>query len=159
MKKRAKGQPRIRSSHPQPALPPYAFHFDCRSDSREIRRIESFLKKVNKVANLDDGTFYRLLVATTEAVNNGIFHGNKSDPHKYVHVVCVLEKDCLVLRVKDEGKGFKPNEIPDPLAEKNLLKTSGRGIFLMRSLIDRVTFRITPEGTEVELVVDLRHLK
>jgi serine/threonine-protein kinase RsbW len=60
--------------------------------------------------------------------------------------------------VKDEGKGFRPDQIPDPLEEKNLLKTSGRGIFLMRSLMDKVIFRITPEGTEVELVVDLRHL-
>jgi len=159
MKKRAKHQRKIRSSHPQPALTPYAFHLDCRSDTREIRRIESFLNKVNKVANLDDGTFYRLLVATTEAVNNGIIHGNKSDPHKYVHVVCILEEDSLVLRVKDEGKGFRPDQIPDPLAEKNLLKTSGRGIFLMRSLMDKVTFRISPEGTEVELVVDLRLLR
>jgi serine/threonine-protein kinase RsbW len=76
-----------------------------------------------------------------------------------VHVVCILEEDSLVLRVKDEGKGFRPDQIPDPLEEKNLLKTSGRGIFLMRSLMDKVTFRISPEGTEVELVVDLRLLR
>jgi serine/threonine-protein kinase RsbW len=159
MKKRAKSPRQRRSSHPRPVLSPYAFHLDCRSDSREVRRIESFLNKVNKTANLDDGTFYRLLVATTEAVNNAIIHGNKSDPHKYVHVVCILYKDSLVLRVKDEGKGFRPDEIPDPLAEKNLLKTSGRGIFLMRSLMDKVRFHIGPDGTEVELVVDLHLLR
>ena len=113
---------------------------------------------MNEVAKLDDGTFYRLLVAGTEAVNNGILHGNKSDPRKFVQIVVVLEKDCLIVRVKDEGKGFKLDQIPDPLEEKNLLKTSGRGIFLMRSLMDKVIFHITDEGTIVELVVDLRLL-
>jgi len=74
-----------------------------------------------------------------------------------VHVVCILEKNTLVFRVKDQGRGFKPEEVPDPLEEKNLLKTSGRGIFLMRSLMDKVLIKITPEGTEVELVLDLKH--
>jgi serine/threonine-protein kinase RsbW len=63
-----------------------------------------------------------------------------------------------VFRVRDRGKGFKPEEVPDPLEEKNLLKTSGRGIFLMRSLMDRVSFKVSHEGTEVELVIDLKHL-
>jgi serine/threonine-protein kinase RsbW len=60
--------------------------------------------------------------------------------------------------VKDEGRGFNPESVPDPLEEKNLLKTSGRGVFLMRSLMDKVTYNMTPEGTEVELVIDLKHL-
>ncbi len=158
MKKSVRKRSRVGTTHPRPALHPQAFHLECKSDPQEVRKIEPFLKKVNEVANLDDGTFYRLLVAGTEAVNNGILHGNKSDPRKFVQIVVVLEKDCLILRVKDEGKGFKLDQIPDPLEEKNLLKTSGRGIFLMRSLMDKVIFHITDEGTIVELVVDLRLL-
>jgi serine/threonine-protein kinase RsbW len=120
--------------------------------------VEPFLQEISRVAKLDDGTFYRLLVAGTEAVNNGILHGNKGDKKKHVHVVCILSKDSLVFRVKDEGRGFRPEEVPDPLEEKNLLKTSGRGIFLMRSLMDKVSYKITKEGSEVELVIDLKHL-
>jgi serine/threonine-protein kinase RsbW len=135
------------------------FHFECTGDPKEIAKVEPFLQKINDAAKLDDGTFYRLLIAGTEAVNNGILHGNKGDPQKIVHVICILKKDLLIFRVKDQGRGFKPEEVPDPREEKNLLKTNGRGIFLMRSLMDKVKFSITSEGTEVELVIDLKHLQ
>ena len=156
MKKPARPK-RATTLHPHPAPHSQTFHFECTGDPKEIGKVEPFLNQVNDVARLDDGSFYRLLVAGTEAVNNGIIHGSKSDPRKKVHVVCILEKNTLVFRVKDQGRGFKPEEVPDPLEEKNLLKTSGRGIFLMRSLMDKVLIKITPEGTEVELVLDLKH--
>ena len=133
------------------------FEFECKSDPKEIAKVEPFLNAINKAARMDDGTFYRLLVAGTEAINNGILHGNKSDPSKTVLVTCAVDSRKLVFRVKDEGKGFKPEDVPDPLEEKNLMKTSGRGIFLMRSLMDVVSFTVTPEGTIVELVIDMKH--
>ena len=142
---------------PRQAFHPQTFTFECTGDPKEIRKVEPFLDQVNKAARLDDGTYYRLLVAGTEAVNNGILHGNKGNPNKTVYVTCILNKDELVFRVRDQGKGFKPEEVPDPLEEKNLMKTSGRGIFLMRSLMDEVSFKVTREGTEVELVIDLKH--
>lgn len=134
------------------------FESEFKSDPKEISKVEPFLQMISKAARLDDGTFYRLLVAGTEAINNGILHGNKSDPHKSVVVFCTIDSSELVIRVKDQGKGFKPEDVPDPLEEKNLMKTSGRGIFLMRSLMDKVAFSVTSEGTEVELVIDLKHL-
>lgn len=148
---------RATTLHPRPAPHSQTFHLECTCDPKEVGKIEPFLNQVNEVARLDDGSFYRLLIAGTEAVNNGILHGCKSDPRKKVHVVCILKKDSLVFRVKDQGRGFKPEEVPDPLEEKNLLKTSGRGIFLMRSLMDKVLIKVTLEGTEVELVLDLKH--
>jgi serine/threonine-protein kinase RsbW len=157
--KKSPRQHRARAvSRPRPASRPQTFTFECTGDPKDIRKVEPFLQQVNEVARLDDGTFYRLLVAGTEAVNNGILHGNKGDPRKIVHVTCILSEDELVFRVRDHGKGFKPEQVPDPLEEKNLLKTSGRGIFLMRSLMDRVSFKVTRNGTEVELVIDLKHL-
>jgi len=134
-----------------------SFEFECKSDPKEIAKVEPFLNKINKAMRMDDGTFYRLLVAGTEAINNGILHGNKSDPSKSVFATCTVDSRALVFRVKDQGKGFKPEDVPDPLEEQNLLKTSGRGIFLMRSLMDKVTFTVTMEGTEVELVIDMKH--
>jgi serine/threonine-protein kinase RsbW len=147
-----------KAASPRPVIRPQTFTLECSADPMEIRKVEPFLQQINDAARLDDGTFYRLLVAGTEAVNNGILHGNKGDPRKTVHVTCILEDDKLVFRVRDEGKGFKPEKVPDPLEEKNLLKTSGRGIFLMRSLMDKVSFKVTKTGTEVELVIDLNHL-
>lgn len=133
------------------------FEFEFKSDPKEIAKVEPFLLKINKATRMDDGTFYRLLVAGTEAINNGILHGNKSDPSKSVFVTCAVDSRKLIFRVKDQGRGFKPEEVPDPLEEKNLLKISGRGIFLMRSLMDKVAFTVTTEGTEVELVIDMKH--
>lgn len=145
-------------AHLRQAFHPQTFTLECTGDPMEIRKVEPFLQQINEAARLDDGTYYRLVVAATEAVNNGILHGNKGNPNNKVHVTCSLSKNELVFRVRDRGKGFKPEEVPDPLEEKNLLKTSGRGIFLMRSLMDRVSFKVTREGTEVELVIDLKHL-
>ncbi len=158
MKKTPHSKSKKTPSHPPRVRQRQEFHLECKSDPKEIGKVEPFLQRVNGVARLDDGTFYRLLIAGTEAVNNGIIHGNKSDPHKLVYVTCVLEDGCFTFRVKDQGQGFRPEEVPDPREEKNLMKTSGRGIFLMRSLMDRVSFTVTPEGTIVDLVIDLKHL-
>jgi serine/threonine-protein kinase RsbW len=130
----------------------------CRSEPREIAKVEQFLAKVNKKAKLDDGTMYRLLVATTEAVNNAILHGNKKDPKKIVKVVCCLQNDVLAMTVTDSGKGFDPNSLANPLEEENLLKESGRGIFLIRSLMDEVTFQIRKSGTSITMKIDLTKL-
>lgn len=130
----------------------------CRSDPREIPKVEKFLNKVNKKAHLDDGTMYRLLVATTEAVNNAIIHGNKSNPKKLVRVSCQLIGQLLIMTVRDSGRGFDPNSLANPLEEENLMKESGRGIFLIRSLIDEVAFRVQRTGTTVTMKVDLSKL-
>ncbi len=130
----------------------------CKSDPREIPKVEKFLTKVNRKAHLDDGTMYRLLVATTEAVNNAILHGNKQNPRKLVHVACQISGHVLTMSVRDSGRGFDPESLANPLADENLLKESGRGIFLIRSLIDNVSFRIGKTGTTVEMKIDLSKL-
>ena len=161
MKKPTKSKSRKSSKKkaplPSKRIPRMFFEFECKSDPKEIAKVEPFLQKINKATRMDDGTFYRLLVAGTEAINNGILHGNKSDPSKSVFATCAVDSRKLVFRVKDQGRGFKPEDVPDPLEEKNLLKTSGRGIFLMRSLMDSVAFTVTTYGTEVELVIDMKH--
>lgn len=136
------------------------FEMECMSDPKEVVHVEEFLDKVNKVAKLDDGTFYRLLVASTEAVNNAIMHGNKSDPRKIVFIAIVFKKnESLRVRVKDQGAGFDPNHLPNPLDEINLMKTTGRGVFLMRELMDEVDYNFGKEGATVELVINLKRLK
>jgi len=131
------------------------FHLTLASNPKQIGRVEVFLRKVRHAVRLDEIQFHKLMVSLTEAVNNAIVHGNRLDPGKKVHVCCEAQPGWLVFRVTDQGKGFKPAGVKSPLAKKNLLKTSGRGVFLMRTLMDRVEFAITPEGSEVELWLDL----
>jgi serine/threonine-protein kinase RsbW len=104
---------------------------------------------------MDDGIMYRLLVASTEAVNNAIVHGNKSDPGKKVIIRCRVDKKTITIYVADEGKGFDSENLQDPREEKNLMKESGRGIFLMRSLMDQVKFKHLKSGSVVEMKVKL----
>jgi len=132
------------------------FEFTCPSDPKKIGGIEQFLQRMNRRMRFDDGTMYRLLVATTEAVNNAMIHGNKLDPSKLVVVTILVSERLMRIRVKDEGMGFDPATIPNPLDENNLLKESGRGVFLARSLMDDVQFVRLKHGWVVELRVNLR---
>ncbi len=121
------------------------------SNPRNIGKVESFLKKVNKAIHLDEIQFHKLMVSLTEAVNNAIVHGNKSDPAKKVVMKCEHLPGWLLLIVEDQGKGFKLENVENPLKKKNLMKESGRGIFLMRTLMDRVEFENTSAGLQVRL--------
>jgi serine/threonine-protein kinase RsbW len=131
------------------------FKMICRSDQKEIARVEPFLNQINTKMRIDDGMMHRLLVSCTEAVNNAIIHGNKLNPDKKVIVRCVIGKRVLTILVADEGKGFDPGTLQDPRKEENLLKESGRGVFLMRSLMDTVNFKKMKVGSIVEMKVKL----
>ncbi len=132
------------------------FHLTLHSNPKNIRKVERFLTKVSQHIALDEIQFHKLMVSLTEAVNNAIVHGNKSNPQRKVAILCELYDGGLWLRVRDQGRGFRPDEIESPLKEENLLRESGRGIFLMRTLMDRVEFFRTAEGMEVGLWLDLR---
>src|SRR3712207_3683713 len=97
---------------------------------------------IGRLAGLDEDSLHWVSVAVRESVVNAIKHGNKNDESKRVVVeftpIPVHEPEELVIRVEDEGEGFDPEEIADPLAPENILKSSGRGIFLIRSFMDDV---------------------
>jgi serine/threonine-protein kinase RsbW len=99
---------------------------------------------------LDDEAVHWVGVAIRESVINAIKHGNQNDAAKHVFVEFeTITHDGaaeLTIRVRDQGPGFDPEEIADPLAPENLLKSSGRGIFLIRNFMDDVTLRRAPEG-------------
>jgi len=85
-------------------------------------------------------------MAVREAVTNAVVHGNSQDEQKVVDIILKSLPDAVEISVHDQGAGFNPNEVPDPTAEENLLKTSGRGIFFMRSFMDEVHWFLPPEG-------------
>jgi len=116
--------------------------------------------RVTQLAGLDDDAIHWVGVAVRESVINAIKHGNRQDPGKEVTVEFAFEPNgtssSLVIRVSDEGIGFEPNGVADPLAPENLLKSSGRGIFFMRSFMDDVAIARRPGGgMEVRMVKKL----
>jgi serine/threonine-protein kinase RsbW len=116
--------------------------------------------RMGQLAGMDDDTIHWIGVAVRESVINAIKHGNRENYHKLVTVEFAFEPPLdpgqLVVRVVDQGEGFDPGEIADPLAPENLLKSSGRGIFFMRSFMDDVSLRRADEGgMEVRMVKKL----
>jgi serine/threonine-protein kinase RsbW len=111
---------------------------------------------VGQTLGLDDDTRHYVGVAIRECVINAIMHGNRNDSSKHVFVEFSAANgphSVLTIRVRDQGEGFDPDTLADPLAPENLLKASGRGIFLIRSFMDDVQLRSAPEGgMEVRMI-------
>jgi serine/threonine-protein kinase RsbW len=113
-----------------------------------------------KRIGFDEDSMHWVGVAVRESVINAIKHGNQNDERKMVRVEFASSGNHdtgeLVIAVRDEGQGFDPESIADPLAPENMLKSSGRGIFLMRNFMDDVSLRRMPEGgMEVRMVKKL----
>ena len=94
----------------------------------------------------------QISMAVREGAVNAVLHGNQYAPDKKVVLAFERTSDDLVITIRDQGKGIDLSGIPNPLAPENLLKTSGRGIFLMRSFMDVVEIRPSQTGTEVKLI-------
>jgi serine/threonine-protein kinase RsbW len=94
-------------------------------------------------------------MAAREAAVNAVLHGNEYDPAKRVTASFENNGEALVITVADQGKGLDPKTVPDPLAPENLLRGTGRGLFLIRSFMDEVHFRQLHPGTELTLVKHL----
>jgi serine/threonine-protein kinase RsbW len=100
----------------------------------------------------DEDEVMRIAMAVREAAVNAVLHGNAYDPHKKVGLDFESSGQNLVITIRDQGSGLDMSKIPDPLAPENLLKTSGRGIFLIRSFMDEVQIRPSQTGTEIKLI-------
>ena len=116
--------------------------------------------RIGQLAGLDEDAVHWIGVAVRESVINAIKHGNREDDGKIVTVEFVMAPTVapkeLVVRVLDQGEGFDPEEVANPLAPENILKSSGRGIFFMRNFMDDVTLRRADEGgMEVRMVKKL----
>ena len=137
------------------ALKQTVFRLTLHSTPKHIGRVETFLNKVKHNIHLDEIQTHKLMVSLTEAVNNAIIHGNRSDSKKKVTVVCELLPGWLLFLVTDQGRGFRTRNVDNPLLKKNMLRESGRGIFLMRTLMDKVEFVQKSTGMQVSLWLNL----
>jgi len=97
-------------------------------------------------SGVSDDAAFGIDMAVREAITNAVVHGNRQDENKTVDIVLKSSPDAVEISVHDQGPGFNPEDVPDPTATENILKTSGRGIFFMRTFMDEVDWLIRPEG-------------
>lgn len=127
---------------------------DLPSDIQAIERaVEYVLSRCDACVDDDRRLDFHFRVGLTEALSNAMLYGNAQDPDKRVRVEVCVEDTAIRVRVTDEGSGFDPGDVPDPTAPMNLEKPGGRGIFLMRQLLDEVSYN--DRGNEVTLVLRL----
>src|SRR5579875_40730 len=107
---------------------------------------EGIATRVAEAAGFDEDDTHKLAMAVREGAINAFTYGNSQDPRKKITLIVEFEPEKLVIHIMDQGSGFEVREIPDPLAEENLLRTSGRGLFLMRAFTDEFTIQRAPGG-------------
>jgi len=120
-----------------------------------VSEVEAAADKLISESGIDEELRFHITMAVHEATVNAVLHGNDYDPKRMIHVVLENNGKDFIFIIADEGKGFDPTQLPDPLAPENLLRGTGRGIFLIRSLMDEVHFRQLDPGTELTLVKHL----
>lgn len=123
------------------------------SELESLEILEDFTRSLEKWVHLDKNRQNDIMLILTEAVTNAIIHGNNNDPDKKVKIRALLSEDQLTFTIEDEGPGFNPDQIPNPLDNENLLKTGGRGIYLIKYYADYVHF--SDKGNKVTIVFDI----
>lgn len=131
------------------------YTLEIESDPNNLITVEEFVNYFAKDIGIPEARMNGLMLSVTEATTNAIIHANKCDESKLVKINVKVEARKVIISVKDEGVGFDPQKIPDPTEPENLLKDSGRGVYLMRFYMDDLKYNITPTGTETILVLDM----
>lgn len=129
------------------------YFLEIESTPNNLITVEEFVNYFAVDLGLDREKINGLLLAVTEATTNAIIHGNKNNKLKMVRIYVYVDGSTITIKIKDEGQGFDPSIVPDPTDAENLLKDSGRGLYLMRVYMDGLSYNHTPEGTETILTL------
>ncbi|MDQ2833513.1 MAG: ATP-binding protein [Acidobacteriota bacterium] len=127
-----------------------SYTLDSSLDS--VNKLEQIAEQYAEKAGFDEDIVPHIAMAVREAAVNAVLHGNAYDSNKLIKASFETKSDALVIRISDQGPGLDPEKIPDPLAPENILRGSGRGIFLIRAFMDEVNFRQLHPGTELTLI-------
>ena len=137
-------------------MPEIIYKKEIRSDPDLLPELEEFIIELAKKYNLNDEKLNSLALSFSEAASNSIVHGNKLDANKKIKITVKVDNDKMIVIIKDEGKGFNIDSVPDPTKPENILKDSGRGIHIMRSFLSELKYNFTPTGTETILEINLK---
>ncbi len=124
----------------------YRFHLAIGSRFENIELVQVVLRDSLERLGMEEDARHWVDLAVREALANAIKHGNAENPSKQVHVDLEVEGEEVVIRVQDEGVGFDPTQVVDPLARENILKTNGRGILFMERFMDEIQYGAGPGG-------------
>jgi serine/threonine-protein kinase RsbW len=122
---------------------------DIASRFEMLEMVQTVLGHLTAMLQFEEDAAHYMSVAVRESVVNAIKHGNQHDENKRVSVVFTIHPSALEVKVQDQGGGFDPEAVPNPIAEENLLKAYGRGIFFMRSFMDEVSYSFPARGGTV----------
>lgn len=126
---------------------------DLSSTLDSVDSAEELASTLARQAGLDEEEVDKIGMAVRESMVNAVVHGNRYNAQKKIHIAVSRNPGRFVVRIADQGQGFDVNALADPSTQENLLRTSGRGIFLIRAFMDEFQVRrLEPEGTEVTLV-------
>lgn len=127
-----------------------AYTLDSTLDS--VNKVEETAEQLAQKIGFGEDDLHKITMSVREAAVNAVLHGNAYDPTKKIMVAYETGPDKLAITITDQGKGLNESELPNPLDEENIMKTSGRGIFLIRAFMDEVRIRDLHPGTEITLV-------
>jgi serine/threonine-protein kinase RsbW len=133
-------------------MPTERVSYTLESTLETVNSAEETAGRMAAEAGFDDEEIMKISMAVREAAVNAVLHGNAYDPAKKVTLSFERTGRDLVITIRDQGKGLDPARVPDPLAPENLMKTSGRGIFLIRSFMDVVEIHPSQTGTELKMI-------
>ncbi len=126
-----------------------------KSDPELLPEIENYITGIINSLNISEKIKNSIALVVAEAAANSILHGNKSDSSKNINVRFKISKKQICLSFTDEGAGFKPEDVPDPTMPTNILKGGGRGIHIMKNLVDDIEYKFSDKGTELILTFKL----
>jgi len=132
------------------------FKKEIQSDPNLLPELDQYIIDIAKNAGLDNDKLNDLSLSFSEALSNSITHGNKNNISKKIRIEVLIDENKMTILIKDEGNGFDLKKIPDPTKPENILKDSGRGIHIMKSFLDNLSYNFTSEGTETILVINLK---
>ncbi|HCA43389.1 MAG TPA: hypothetical protein DEP28_09080, partial [Bacteroidetes bacterium] len=124
------------------------------SKRSEVFKVENLLIEINNTFQLQMEKFINFQIAVSEAIINAIVHGNKENPEKFVFVFLTCNDESLCIKIQDQGDGFDIKKLPDPTDQSNILKEHGRGIFIIKTLVDEFSIDASESGTILTLKVN-----
>jgi len=142
-----------RRPRPSKASHPRTVKLDISSRFEMLEMVQTVLSHLGGMVGFDEDASHYMSVAVRESVVNAIKHGNRGDETRRVSITFTLLPAGLEVKVHDQGPGFDPESVPNPLAEENLLKADGRGIFFMRQFMNEVSYSFPPKGGTVVKMV------
>lgn len=133
-----------------------SFSISFQSNPAILPEIEEYFVSILKDLPIERTRMNNLMLSLAEASSNAIIHGNKSRPEKLVQITTEINDTSVKIFLKDQGEGFSPEGIPDPTSKENIMKESGRGLFIMRAFLDKLEYCRMTDGTLTILTMNFR---